>query len=279
VRRNAQLEQTIAATPAQDAPWLVYADWFEEQGDSRRALALRVVAGVNETSEPGLEAARLALRVATWLELDAPPDAFDFEAGLPETPSKDQVRSARAKGDSLAWLTMFLNAWGTTSPFVADPLLAEVLTENTEISKKLATPKGRQVERVSFLNVPVNQNGTIGLEGALLLGEAEACAAFDLLAASLTGATLKTIRGADRSEVFEDAIDWRPSSRFEALQMLFSNQAGNEGHGLSRGGKEVRVLALLDELGPLLEAACTETEFPFVFAQFERGWLLWYITF
>lgn len=268
--RHTELEAAIEANPTLDAPHLVYADWLEAQGDARRALALRVLGGQSIDSDEARDAGRLALAVSRWLA----GEQVDWDDE--RTPrSVDEVRALRRGG----LLTPFLHAWGSSSPFEKDETLRSAFEENAHVSPKLARPRDAMLEDVAFEHVPVNQNGTIGISGALLLSACDGLTAFDVLAAHLTGRALDALRGAVREEAIDDATDWTAVSRAQAYGTLFNSLASNEGHGVKRGEAEVELVELLETLGPMQSAAFTQTEFTWMLMQFERGWLAFYVTF
>jgi uncharacterized protein (TIGR02996 family) len=270
--RHPGLEAAIAAKPGDDAPYLVYADWYETRGDTRRATALRVLGGHADASPDGVDAGRLALAASAWLEDGS---GYEWEDPYPEPRSPDDVRATRRK----ELLPLFLQAWGTASPFEPDEVLCRALEESEAIDDELALPRGAKVEDAAFEHVPVNQNGTVGISGALLLAPCDVTTAFDVLAAHLTSQDLEDLRGQARSEAIDDASDWLAVSRAQAYGSLYSSLAGNEGHGLKRGRREVELQAVLDELGSMRAAVFSQTEFTWMLMQFERGWLAFYATF
>lgn len=272
------LEAQLAASPDDDAGYRVYADWLEEQGRARDALAMRVLGGVRDDSADGRDASRLAVEVARWLDPALEAHALmDLERLAPGQPActPTEVRTARR---APGFLRLFTAAWGDASPFEVPGALVEALTHQP-IAERLSRPARAKLAAVSFAHVEVNQNGTVGIDGAVLIAACDACTAFDVLAAELQGLTVSDVAGQDRAEAFDDAQDWQAVSRAAAWVNLVTTFRSNAGHGLKWGKRELDLDALLEELGPVRGGAYTQTEFTWVLTHFERGWLLLYVTF
>jgi uncharacterized protein (TIGR02996 family) len=101
----------VFASPADDAPRLVYADWLDEHGQPERAEFIRVQCELARTDDPALrrrETELLAARLdALAGPLAAPHLRFRFERGWPVAFGHTGVFGSRRKSEAHSLLRFF----------------------------------------------------------------------------------------------------------------------------------------------------------------------------
>ncbi len=103
------------------------------------------------------------LAVAIWLDDRASFEDFEWES-FSSASSPDAVRAARR---NTRLVPLFLEAWGHSNPFEIDDSLSGLFAQEVTVDRALELPSGARLEEVAFTEVPVNQNGTIGVSGDL----------------------------------------------------------------------------------------------------------------